>query len=64
MTSNYSNTTWASFMRGLMALMMAMLTASTAMAMSENVTMQVGETKTLNLPSSFTSMYPYCKSTT
>lgn len=45
-------------------MMMAMLTASTAMAMSENVTMQVGETKTLNLPSSFTSMYPYCKSTT
>ena len=64
MTSNYSNTTWASFMRGLMALMMAMLTASTAMAMSEYVTMQVGETKTLNLPSSFTNMYPYCKTTT
>lgn len=48
----------------MMVLMVAMLTANTTMAMSQDVTMQVGETKTLNLPSSFTNMYPYCKSTT
>ena len=64
MTNIYTKRTWTSFIRGLLAMMTLMLTASTAMAMSENLTMQVGETKTLNLPSSFTSMYPYCKSTT
>ena len=64
MTINHSNTTLASLMKSLLTMMMLMMTASTAMAMSQDVTMHVGETKTLNLPSSFTSMYPYCKSTT
>ena len=36
---------------------MLMLTASTAISMSENATKQVGETKKLNLPSSFTNMF-------
>ena len=64
MTIIHKRENWSSVIKGLLTFLMLTLTASTAMAMSENVTMQVGETKTLNLPSSFTSMYPYCKTTT
>lgn len=64
MTNNLVIKTWVTTIRSLLLLMAAMLTPNTAMAMSQDVTMQVGETKTLNLPSSFTNMYPYCKTTT
>ena len=64
MTNRYQKRIWVFAMRSLLVLMAAMLTTNTTMAMSQDVTMQVGETKTLNLPSSFTNMYPYCKTTT
>lgn len=64
MTNNYTKRIWVSAIKGLLLLMAAMLTPNTTMAMSQNVTMEAGETKTLNLPSSFTNMYPYCKTTT
>ena len=64
MTNIYKRETRSSFIKGLLTFLMLTLTAGTTMPMSQDVTMQVGETKTLNLPSSFTSMYSYCKSTT